>query len=63
MKFLFCAYNKTFKDVNWFIIPNLNLKFVYIIPFVYAIWKNALLQDFVLVETGLIIVADDDFNK
>ena len=33
------------------------------ITFAYTIWKNVLLKNLVLVETGLVIEADYDFNK
>ena len=60
MSFLFFAYNRFFKDVNWFSILNPNFKFI---PFVYTIWKNVSLKDFVLVGSGVMIEADDDLSK
>ena len=41
-----------------FLIPT--FKFI---TFVYTIWKNVLLKNLVLAETGFVIEADYDFNK
>ena len=60
MSFLFSAYNRFFKDVNWSSIPNPNFKFI---PFVYTIWKRCSFEGFVLVRSGLIIEPDNDLSK
>ena len=60
--FFFFVYNRFFKNVNWFSIPNNNYNFIPSIC-LHNMEKNVPLKDFVLVGSGLIIEADDDLSK